>query len=200
MIKTFKGVLIGLFLLSMNLFGVTIDTRNPDVSYKKDDKNIIWTEGTEINDNYKDYWRDHLAESEGWVDPYLLLSGLRVISYSESKDGKESIGNHGELMNMLIDAEYDLQSIMEIKADSAQKPGDRYNRTIQFKLVDVNTNEIGFIFSIRNIKLLPYANISWDLDSADLYRPDGSLVEGPEAIFIFSNVISYLYQVKNGDK
>lgn len=74
--KTFKGVLIGLFLLSMNLFGVTIDTRNPDVSYKKDDKNIIWTEGTEINDNYKDYWRDHLAESEGWVDPYLLLSGL----------------------------------------------------------------------------------------------------------------------------
>jgi hypothetical protein len=194
--KTFKGVLIGLFLLSINLFGITIDTRNPDISYKKDKNNIIWTEGTGIQDQYKDYWRDYLDETEGWVDPYFVLSGLEVTSYVKYNDGRE-VGNHGELRDILINAEYDLQNFVRIEGTSAPIPGDRYNRTIQFKLIDEETGEIGFIFSIRNIKLLPYANISWDLDSAEIVNPEGDVLEGPDAILYFSNVIRYLYQKKN---
>lgn len=196
--KILKIALITLFILSMNVFGITIDTRNIDISYKKSKDNIIWTEGTGIQDSYKDYWRDYLDENDNWADPYFLLNGLKITSLAVSDDGIE-IGNHGELMNILIDAEYDLQNIIIIKADSAQKPGDRYNRTIQFKLVDVNTNEIGFIFSIRNIKLLPYANISWDLNSAELVDPNNKVVEGPDAVLIFANAIQYLYQIKNGN-
>lgn len=194
--KVFKSVLVGLFILSMNLFGITIDTRNPDISYKKDKNNIIWTEGTGIQDQYKDYWRDYLDETEGWVDPYFVLSGLEVTSYVKYNDGRE-VGNHGELRDILINAEYDLQNFVRIEGTSAPIPGDRYNRTIQFKLIDEETGEIEFIFSIRNIKLLPYANISWDLDSAEIVDSYGDTLEGPDAIFYFTNTINRFYKFKN---
>ena len=196
--KTFKGVLIGLFLLSINLFGITIDTRNPDINYIKNQYNIIWTEGTGIQEPYKDYWRDYLDENSNWADPYFILNGLNITSVSVSDDGTE-IGNHGNLMNILTDAEYDLQNIITMNVVSNQIPGDRYNRTIQFKLIDKNSGYIWFIFSIRNIKLLPYANISWDLDSAELIDLNNKVVKGPDAVLIFANAIQYLYQIKNGN-
>lgn len=196
--KRLKVVLVGLFILSMNLFGITIDTRNPDITFEKNDKNIIWTMGSPFQDAHKDFWREELDENESWVSPYMILYGLNFISQIKYKSGKEYFSK-GDLGEVLTNAEYDFyeKSDYELTAVSSAYPGKRFKRTVQFKIKHRESSEIGYIFSIRNIELLPYGNIIWDLDSAELVMPDNSIIEGPDAVLFFTSAIEYVYSQIN---
>lgn len=192
--KVLKVVLGGLFILSINLFSMEIDTRKPENSYKVN-QNVIWTDGL-YEEQYKDYWRDYMADTNGWVEPTYLLAGLKI--KCEGNLGNVAVGSFGELIDIIIDAEYDLKDLVRIEGVVSSIPGERYIKAIQYKIIDEATNEIKFIFSMRKINLLPYGNLSWDLDSAELVLPfDGvDSFTGPTAVFCFVFAISSYYKIK----
>lgn len=181
--KILKTVLISLFILSMNAFGMIIDTRFPEASYELNESNIIYTRGLDSPNGDFILWESAIKENGGYIDPYQLTNYLRF-TYDIDFRNTINVSNSGNFADFIREVE----SILEIKTNfrlnisAVQKSGKPFKRAIQYKLID-DEGKIIMIFSIRNIELLEEGHISWDLDSMGLVINEEMV--GPQAFLFF---------------